>query len=87
MAVFSVSALLVASLSIYGILSYSVTRRQNEIRIRMALSAERLQLLALVIRQGMAPFVLGLIVKLHQSATRVRLSLIASSNARSAARS
>jgi putative ABC transport system permease protein len=60
MAVFAVSALLVASLGIYGIVSYSVARRRSEIGIRMALGAQRSQLIALVIRQGMMPVLFGL---------------------------
>jgi putative ABC transport system permease protein len=57
---FAVSAVLVASLGIYGVVSYSVTRRRNEIGIRVALGAQRSQLLRLIIRQGMAPVVVGL---------------------------
>jgi len=60
MLAFALSALLVASLGIYGVVAYSVARRRNEIGIRMALGAERSQLLGLVIRQGMTPVVLGL---------------------------
>ena len=60
MGVFGASALLVASLGIYGVVAYSVARRRNEIGIRMALGAQRSQLLGLVIRQGMAPVVVGL---------------------------
>jgi ABC-type antimicrobial peptide transport system permease subunit len=60
MGVFAVSALLVASLGIYGVVAYAVARRRNEIGIRMALGAERSRLLGLVIRQGMAPVLLGL---------------------------
>ena len=60
MAAFAASALLVASLGIYGVVAYSVARRRNELGIRMALGARRAQLLVLVIRQGMAPVVIGL---------------------------
>jgi putative ABC transport system permease protein len=60
MAAFALSALLVASLGIYGVVSYSVARRRNEIGIRMALGAQRSELLLLLIRQGMTPVVLGL---------------------------
>ncbi|HYI93773.1 MAG TPA: ABC transporter permease [Bryobacteraceae bacterium] len=60
MAVFAASALLVASLGIYGVVSYSVARRRNEIGIRMALGAQRSQLLGLIVRQGMAPVLVGL---------------------------
>jgi predicted lysophospholipase L1 biosynthesis ABC-type transport system permease subunit len=59
-AAFAASALLVASLGIYGVVSYSVARRRNEIGIRVALGAQRSRLLALIIRQGMTPVVLGL---------------------------
>ena len=60
MAVFAASALLVASLGIYGVVSYSVARRRNEIGIRMALGAQRSRLIALMIRQRMTPVVVGL---------------------------
>ena len=58
---FAASALLVASLGIYGVVAYSVARRRNEIGIRMALGAQRSQLLGLVIRQGMTPVMLGMV--------------------------
>jgi putative ABC transport system permease protein len=59
MGVFAASALLVASLGIYGVVAYAVARRRNEIGVRMALGAKRSQLLGLVIRQGMTPVVVG----------------------------
>jgi predicted permease len=60
LSVFAASALLVASLGIYGVVSYSVARRRNEIGIRMALGARRAGLFKLVIRQGMVPVLIGL---------------------------
>jgi putative ABC transport system permease protein len=60
LAIFAGSALLVASLGIYGVVAYSVARRRNEIGIRMALGARRAQVVGLVIRQGMTPVVVGL---------------------------
>src|SRR6185312_12929209 len=60
MGAFAASALLVASLGIYGIVAYSVARRRSEIGIRMALGAQRSRLLKLVIRQGMMPVGVGL---------------------------
>jgi predicted permease len=60
MVTFAASALFVASLGIYGVVACSVARRRNELGVRMALGARRGQLVALVIRQGMAPVVVGL---------------------------
>jgi predicted permease len=59
---FAASALLVASIGIYGVVAYAVTRRRNELGIRLALGASRIGLIAMIIRQGMAPVVGGIAV-------------------------
>ena len=58
--VFAVSAMLLACLGIYGVISYSVTRRTNEMGVRTALGAPAAGLALMVLRQGMKPVVAGL---------------------------
>jgi len=50
---FASIALLMASIGLYGVVSYSVTQRTQEFGIRMALGAESRQVLGLVVKQGM----------------------------------
>jgi hypothetical protein len=56
---FSLSALTLACLGLYGILSYGVARRTREIGLRMALGAQRSSVLSMVIRRGMVLVLVG----------------------------
>ena len=58
---FAMSSLLLASLGIVGVVGYSVEQRRHELGIRLALGAESRRLVGMVIRQGMAPVLSGLV--------------------------
>jgi predicted permease len=57
-------ALLLTAIGVYGLLSFSVARRTNEIGTRMALGASRADVLKLVLRQGVSLIAIGLILGL-----------------------
>jgi putative ABC transport system permease protein len=60
LAVFAVVAMVLAAIGIYGVIAYSVAQRTREIGIRMALGAQRTQMLGMVLRQSMTLVVIGI---------------------------
>ncbi|HEX3471211.1 MAG TPA: ABC transporter permease [Silvibacterium sp.] len=70
---FAVLSLILAAVGLYGVLSYLTTQRTGEIGVRMALGAERGQVLRLMLGDGLRPALYGLVLGLATSAGAVRL--------------
>jgi predicted permease len=69
---FGVLALLLACIGLFGIMSYAVARRTNEIGIRMALGADRGDVLWLVMREGLVPVLIGVAIGIPAALAGVR---------------
>ena len=70
---FSAIAVLLAAVGIYGVISYSVAQRTQEIGIRLALGAQRLDILKMLLAQGGRLSIAGLVIGLFVGAGLTRL--------------
>jgi ABC-type antimicrobial peptide transport system permease subunit len=71
--VFAGLALTLAMIGLYGVLAYSVTQRQRELGVRMALGAQRGDVLKLILCHGMSLTLLGMVIGLASSLALTRV--------------
>lgn len=72
--VFGMIALVLATVGLYGVITYSVANRTRELGVRMALGASTSSILRMVLRESLAPIVAGLIVGVPLAIAGARLS-------------
>jgi putative ABC transport system permease protein len=70
---FSASALLLAGVGVFSVVSYSIGRRVRELAIRMAFGATKESILALVVRQALVPAAIGVALGLATALAVSRL--------------
>ena len=70
---FAIVSLLLAGVGVYGVTAYLVAQQANEIGIRMALGADRVQVIALVLRQAFQRVAVGLVLGLPLAVGAVRV--------------
>jgi predicted permease len=70
---FSIIALTLSAIGLYGVVSYLVSRRTREMAVRLAVGASREQVLGLVVRQGLRPVLAGVALGLLAAAACARL--------------
>jgi putative ABC transport system permease protein len=73
LAIFAVTALVMAAVGIYGVLAYAVSRRTQEIGIRMALGAQTRDVFRLIGREGLVLVLMGIGIGLAGALSLTRL--------------
>ncbi len=70
MRIFAVIAAIIAAIGVYGVTSYAISRRTQELGVRMALGADRAHIMRMVIRQSMTVVIIGVAIGLALAAAQ-----------------
>ena len=70
---FGVLALGLASVGLYGVMAYAVTQRTREVGIRMALGAQRAEVVRMIVRESLVPVAIGMLIGLAAAFALTRL--------------